>query len=1358
MAGFTAGQLIKLADGRHARVRYTGTTRFASGEWIGLELEDATGKNDGSVQGERYFECEYGYGMFVRAPAIIEVIEQPRKEEPKVAPKSGLDGRGRPTSMVVSSGASGSAAGSRRLSLLSSTIGAKKPSSGASSPSPIPRALGRSLRSPTKSPVKQLAAPGTPAASRTSSSAPRTLTSHKPRPSLSNRSSAAPTPTPTSSSTRSSLRQSMSGPAAKPARSGLASSRTTTSPATSRRMSLKPAIAKSPVIGKGDASSGEQSEGASRSNSPPDGPELDVVKPSLARPTPSPLSQRSVSGSNALLKELDDLKTKLKIMEKKRGEDREKLKMVETYRAERDKFETIIQKLREKYQPQQQEITTLRKQLKEAEYRVEEVERLQAEHESILEMAALDREMAEEVAESIKAEYEALKFRTEELELEVEVLREENDQLGQVMSPEEKSSQGWLQMERTNERLREALIRLRDMTQQQEADLRDQVKELEEELKDYNNLKAQYESTKEKLLESEANMEDLKQQVEALGAEEMIEELTEKNMQYQEEVNELKAIIEDLESLKELNDELELNHMESEKQLQEEIDFREGIYHEQNRKISQQDAVIEDLEYTLSKFRELVSTLQTDLEDMRASQQITETEATDLSMRSRAMMDLNMKLQASAAKAQVKSIDVELGRMEAEESASHLSILKLYLPDYYESERNPILALLRFKRVGFKASIMSNTVRERLADPSVRFPERDGFLAYEVLEKLTWISLLCDRFVTFIDGCSSEQFSSFDGALYELEPVERILNFWIESLKKGELNEKACADELQRSTALLSHLAETLIPQHVEGSGNEMYMLSMLTQTYLDNIASSLSQLKSKIQSKVPPSPEDEESQHLYKKIDLLVQQARGIKVASSKVTRSLEELRTRSLALTEECKETFESTEQAAKETSALTQLIGNSFLRLIDDDDRTEPFTYPEVLTGMADAISSIPGGSPGESVTSDALAVIANKLRLLTGYVDETSNLSSDLSQTVEFDRRQSPWVARSKMLKASQETSPDTEEEIRRLKNEISEASNALGAKDRVFEEQSIKIELLEARMREAGKKAAVVKDLEAKIENLQSKENELVALVERQSQNMQAIERERDEYRSRLEKLKQASESDGSSGTGGVVNAAASLSIMKENEALRAEVTSLQSAIRYIRDDNKRAHLLDPYSVQRSNHMRSWLDVPLVRPKLSASEHEPDHRHKQAAECRDVLSHLLRLTKESNIVDLKASNISDPANRLAWRPVKSTPKYQAMKQRENYEQWNQWKDEVVKNRKVKRLNTSHSMQRSGQRSGQPDDRIGFPVDQPAFTDIPRKGLGTDGDEGVMGRTWKILGLQTDTGDISRVSNEPQILDD
>lgn len=35
-------------------MRFLGTTDFAPGEWAGVELNEAIGKNDGSVGGKRY--------------------------------------------------------------------------------------------------------------------------------------------------------------------------------------------------------------------------------------------------------------------------------------------------------------------------------------------------------------------------------------------------------------------------------------------------------------------------------------------------------------------------------------------------------------------------------------------------------------------------------------------------------------------------------------------------------------------------------------------------------------------------------------------------------------------------------------------------------------------------------------------------------------------------------------------------------------------------------------------------------------------------------------------------------------------------------------------------------------------------------------------------------------------------------------------------------------------------------------------------------------------------------------------------------------------------------------------------------
>ncbi|XP_014223669.1 restin homolog isoform X2 [Trichogramma pretiosum] len=45
-------------------LRYMGQTDFAPGEWCGVELDDPVGKNDGSINDKRYFECRPNHGLF----------------------------------------------------------------------------------------------------------------------------------------------------------------------------------------------------------------------------------------------------------------------------------------------------------------------------------------------------------------------------------------------------------------------------------------------------------------------------------------------------------------------------------------------------------------------------------------------------------------------------------------------------------------------------------------------------------------------------------------------------------------------------------------------------------------------------------------------------------------------------------------------------------------------------------------------------------------------------------------------------------------------------------------------------------------------------------------------------------------------------------------------------------------------------------------------------------------------------------------------------------------------------------------------------------------------------------------------
>lgn len=1024
--------------------------------------------------------------------------------------------------------------------------------------------------------------------------------------------------------------------------------------------------------------------------------------PSSNRSNGSPSTQRAAGASTASSREIEDLKTKLRLMDKKRMEDRDKLKALDKVQAERDKFEGIIQKLQTKYQPQQQEITDLRKQLKEVQTRFESVENMQAEHDIVVEMATLDREMAEETAEVLKTELEALKLKAEELELEVEVLREENAELGTEMSPEEKTSQGWLQMERNNERLREALIRLRDMSQQTESELRDEIKSLEEDVRDFGSVKEHYDTVKEKLAQSEAAIEDLRQQLDnALGAEDMIEELTDRNMSMNEQIEELKATIEDLEALKELNDELEINHVETEKEMQEDIDFKDSIIAEQARRAAQQEESMEDMEYTLSRFRELVTNLQTDLEDIRASHAVTETESEQLNSRSRAMMDLNMKLQVSAAKTQVKTIDLELRRLDAQEASEHLAIVQLFLPEAYHADRDSVLALLRFKRVGFKANLIHGFVKERVNSAPPVGHEDDLFAGCDVLDKLSWVSAMCDRFVNGISHCTTEEFAKYEGALYELEPVERALNQWIDGLRRDELKEKQCAGELQRTIALMSHLAEVHIPHGLASFADEVHMRTLVMQSHLENAAAAMAAARTMVQSIVPSQGDDDElAQHFSRKTDAAITNTRSAKVVIGKAVRALEDLKTRSLSLTPDTVQTFDQCETAIEELARFARRIGDDLYLLLHEEGRAEPFTYLEVQSTVHRTTTNLFASSE-----SDLFSTYSNKLRTLTASLMDLAALASDLEMTQEFERASAPWVLRSQELKSSKTVPIDAEEEMRRLKDDNHERARLIAMRDQTLGEASVKIELLESRMKDATKRNERINELERKLEDAKKREAELAESIESQNKELTTLDADRERWK----KVAEDAKALGVAQPGSKAGQERAVATAREMEALKTEIDSLQAAVRFLREDNRRARLSESPNLD-------FLEAPLVPPKTK----EEQRKDLVVAEGQDVLNELLNLTSTAKVYDLSKM----PENRLAWRPAKTTPQYHVAKQREDYEGWSSWKDSVVKKARVleeRDVNRSSEKKTKGNMAAKVQLRI---------PDLERKGIRFGGEVEIV----------------------------
>lgn len=107
----------------------------------------------------------------------------------------------------------------------------------------------------------------------------------------------------------------------------------------------------------------------------------------------------------------------------------------------------------------------------------------------------------------------------------------------------------------------------------------DRIKDLEKDSYELEEVKGQYDKVRDKLEMAEYTIEELKQRLDdALGAEDLVEQLTEKNLVLTEKMDELRMINDDLEALKELADELEENHIETEKQLQAEIGMESRQY------------------------------------------------------------------------------------------------------------------------------------------------------------------------------------------------------------------------------------------------------------------------------------------------------------------------------------------------------------------------------------------------------------------------------------------------------------------------------------------------------------------------------------------------------------------------------------------------------------------------------------------------------------------------------------------------------------------------------------------------------------------------------------------------------------
>lgn len=456
------------------------------------------------------------------------------------------------------------------------------------------------------------------------------------------------------------------------------------------------------------------------------------------------------------------------------------------------------------------------------------------------------------------------------------------------------------------------------------------------------------------------------------------------------------------------------------------------------------------------------------------------------------------------------------------------------------------------------------------------------------------------------------------------------------------------------SIALMTHLSEVHISDGLERFADDIYMRALMMQSHLESAAAALSHVKSMSRAKIvdvisDKIEDDEEPPEFLQKVDFLISQSRSAKVITSKAIRELEELKSRSLTLDPSTLPVIEQSQSLTSDFALSARAIGNSIFKLLNEEGRTMPLSYQEISF----------------SVSSDNLPFsdLSKKLHTTITHLQTFYGLTSSLTQTIEFISAPSPppWELLAQNLRAATSTSASHKTDIMRLKDEILERNTALAMKEKVAEEMSVKVEVLEKRVGESGGRRERVRELEGVVSTAKAKEKDLTATLTRLQHDLRDLEAERDTWTKSSNTSQPLQSDDGSrhNDTTRVVETT-SESSLRQIADLKSEIQSLQSTIRYFRSAS--------YETQLSGSL-AFLSTPITPP----SRPNPSLLQQEA---QDVLKEMLTLVTrpENKIVQLQDI---PRAQRLKWTPARETSGWKVKRQREEWEGWREWMDEVSK---------------------------------------------------------------------------------
>ena len=815
---------------------------------------------------------------------------------------------------------------------------------------------------------------------------------------------------------------------------------------------------------------------------------------SLVEPSSSSTAGRSASEFGALQKEVEELRAKVRVLEKKRDDERIRISELEKIKEEAETTIAAAPKLTAKLQGLQAELKDQKKLEKDWAMQRDDFERQLSRLNDELESLTLDREMAEEKAETAALEAEEhlmsleaanAKIQALEKDLNPHLLRHraaagsetgaEGEDLDEGAAPDVDGGAGYSAasdlLQRENDQLRRVLRDLRDRSNEIEGEQRRKIIELERENAELIELNLTNDSLLPELENAESMIEDLKLQLDdALGAQDLVEQLTERNLQLSDLVKKLRDEIEEHETIAEINNELEEQHTINEKELREEVDLCESHIRDlQARNEGLENNAI-DYQNTFAQFRELVSNLQSELEAAKAEQAEYGGDggAGRKDLADQAMLNLNLKLQSSALKSQAKTIDLELGRLQASQATSHLEMVRSYLPSaYFEADADAVNCLLFFRRMAVKSDLIKSIVETNhdiQESLSGVVPENMVGIC-QMRHSIAHFSALSRQIAAVLRLAPTEVFLRGGRMYRENMAIERKVDSFIAALRREELKEAECGLEFGRfvkqfedfSMALGGEENDSDLAAKEVGSAN-------LIDHDLDTLIAALGYAKQQLAQLYADDDVEWELGGKDMEVDLfdplqeLINRIRSTKVLTRKVLRRLLSLAENDEAVRMEAIMHLPPLGRLTSQLVTFATQVSKSISTYVAEVRTSKvEFDISKVTDMVAEA-------------TEEGLGKA--DVKLWTGPLSSTSHLSTTIQTVLTAIVEQEnviridgpgPWLARAEDIKAQAAQNPELERQVAKLSEDARDLLRQVKARDQALQESAIKIERLQKQL-------------------------------------------------------------------------------------------------------------------------------------------------------------------------------------------------------------------------------------------------------------------------------------------------------